>query len=278
MELKKIAFSSILILFGCLLTFAQSPAEKISEIKRQGDKYWYAESTGADEKATLDKARLLLTDVVRSQLTQDKEPEELLAKAQGIVSGAQHIVASRGPLKRVFVYVEKKTGDKPKTVVAAQILESPAVSEVKTQTVETPAVETPAEENNDAVVIELGNPKSETTNAEEIKKQSSLVVVNDVENDESLNISDFEHEILNVSTASGIEKFLKSKKADGEISGFGRLKTMPSSGDLYLFIFNPAGEIEAYLRRKNGEINRIDDNSSCAIADFKGCGAIWFKR
>lgn len=213
---------------------AQSAIAKISEIKSQGDKYWYSESTGADEKATHEKAKIFLTDVVRSSLKED-DPEKLLSKARGIVADAQFVVASRGPLKRVFVYVEKTRGDTKDSSIKS-------------------------ENDEEAIVIDLGEVKVEVEPQVEIVK-----------------ISDFEQEVLNVGSASEIENFLKKKKAGGEVTGFGRLKTMPTSGDLYMFIFNPKGEVEACLKREKGEITRIDNGNNCAISDYKGCGAIWFK-
>lgn len=244
--LLKITLVALFVNVFSFTLLAQSASEKISEIKKQGDKYWYSESTGADENATLEKAKIFLADVVRSSFKGD-DPEKLFAKAQGIAAGAQYVVASRGPLKRVFVYVEKTEGGVKD-------------STIKPENEPENKPENKPENEEEAIVIDLGEVKV----AEEQKVEVPQ-------------ISDFEQEILNVGSASEIESFLKTKKANGEITGFGRLKTMPSSGDLYLFIFNPQGEIEACLKRDKGEIKRIDNGNHCAISDYKGCGAIWFK-
>lgn len=253
----------ILWILGLLMAVAasqaQTPAEKISEVKRQGDKYWYAESTGADESATLEKARTLLTDVVRSHLPKGEDPEKLLAEAQGIVKGAQHVVAARGPLKRVFVYVASS---------AHEIKKAPSIEE------------------EEAIVIDLGasaQPETATMPAKDLSltpvEEIPATVAEEVPavTKPERRLSELERGMLGVESAQGIESFLKQKKAAGEIRQFGRLKTMPMSGDLYIFIFNPAGGIEAPLQRKGNEIIRLDDNTNCAIEDFKGCGAIWFK-
>lgn len=241
--------SALIYIIMCI-TFLQLNAQdavvnavqEINKIKRSSE-YIFAESTTQDWSEALENAKTLLVSQielwVKSEL-KDNESAGYVAKAGNHIF---EIKATRGQLYRAFVYVKKS--DLMPYSESDQVLVVPVNKEAE-MTVS--LVE--QKENNEEEVI-VAKPKYEP--------------------------SEFEKTMLNVSSANSINSYIKELQSSNKIGAFGKYAEMPKDGDCYLFVYNPQGEIPAYLYRKDSKYINLKTGEEDEIKNYKGCGAFWFQ-
>jgi hypothetical protein len=84
-------------------------------------------------------------------------------------------------------------------------------------------------------------------------------------------------QIKKAKTFFELKNIIEPLKKSGDITDYGKFATAEKPEECYLIVYDPAGNIRALLgkgteTRKNLKTGK-DDN----IANYRGCGAIWFK-
>lgn len=233
-----------------MAVFAQgtTAASSINEIKRQPDRFIFAENTASSFDEADSNARTFLTDAILNAL--DSSTPDRIETATRLASMASSLSAKRGNLNRIFLYIDRELLNIDKNSSSENI----CIPEPEPQVIG--HVE-PAQMNNlqEETVIAETPPEEETeTTADSITEK-----------------------MLAVSMASDIENFVKTLKTNGDISQYGRLKDMPYSGRIYIFIFNKNNEVVARLVKEKNKMTDIISGLPREINEFKGCGCIWMK-
>lgn len=216
--------------------------QEINKIKRSSE-YIYAESTTQDWGEALENAKTLLISQielwVKSEL-KDNDSAGYVAKAGNHIF---EIKATRGQLYRAFVYVKK--------------------SDLM-----------PYSESDQVLIVPVNKESEMTVSLVEQKEKNDT---DTIAAKPKYVPSDFEKTILNVSSANSINSFIKDLQSTNKISAFGKYAEMPKEGDCYLFVYNPQGEIPAYLYRKGSTYINLKTGEDDEIKIYKGCGAFWFQ-
>lgn len=165
------------------------------------------------------------------------EVEDRRSRALTIAENAIPIFAKRGTLHRTFLYVNR--------------------SHIS------------GEQQEEKQTIALTNEDESTAHPKvsEMTIQDNCDVIKD----------SIANKMLRVTKASEIQPFVISMKQTGEISDFGRLKSLPVEGKCYVFIFDKNNDVIAWLKKDDTAITNIITNNPQQISDFKGCGCIWFR-
>lgn len=229
-------------------TTTQNAIQEINQIKRNSDVYYFAEATAQTWEEALENAKTLLSAQIEmwAKTEQSGNPVETY-----IARASEHlfeIKATRGQLFRAFVYVKKSevlalSSNEDVLVVPIKGEESPSVTLV------TPVQEEKEEEKEEEPTIQV-----------EIRELSA-----------------FEKEILSVSSFSKISDFIRTLQSSNKISKMGKYSDMPQDEECYLFVYNPQGEIPAYMHKTTKGYFNLKTKTQDDIKNYKGCGALWFQ-
>lgn len=241
----------LLLLFSlcpCLTAFpqGQSSSKSINEIKRQPDKYIFAENTATSADDAKSNALALLTDAIFNAL--DPDTPDRREVATEMAESATQVSAMRGNLCRIFLYVSK---DRLNGDTGEQAKQDSMLEENET-VIDVEDILSSSEKSEETVPEETALPVEETSDPIAEKMKS-------------------------VSKASDIEGFVKNLKSEGAVSRFGRLKDLPAVGKSYIFIFNKNNEVVARLLKEDDKISDLLSGKPRQISEFKGCGCIWMK-
>lgn len=238
MKIKQIFY--LAIAFFSLSATAQTNSDAVKNINaiKSDTTFISAESTVKDWETAYENARLLLTREIEDWLI-----AKGISNVAGVVATSkEHILeikTTRGSLYRAFVYVKK--------------------SDLLTYT-----------DKSKVVVVDVNPTPEHVVNYED---QGPLV-------DESpkFSLTTFEKELLFIKESKEIEPFIKEKKQSGTIDKYGKYANMPSSGTIYIFIYNKEGKVPACLKSIEGlTINLTSGKQEDVSQNYKGCGAIWFQ-
>lgn len=232
----------------CLTAFpqGQSSSKSINEIKRQPDKYIFAENTAASADDAKSNALALLTDAIFNAL--DPDTPDRREVATEMAESAAQVSATRGNLNRIFLYISRDelSGD-----TSAQAKQDSMPEENET-------------------VIDVEDILSSSVKSEETEPEETALPMEET-------FDPIAEKMKSVSKPSDIEGFVKNLKSEGSISRFGRLKDLPAVGKSYIFIFNKNNEVVARLLKEDDKISDLLSGKPRQINEFKGCGCIWMK-
>lgn len=232
----------------CLTAFpqGQSSSKSINEIKRQPDKYIFAENTAASADDAKSNALALLTDAIFNAL--DPDTPDRREVATEMAESAAQVSAMRGNLNRIFLYISRDelSGD-----TSAQAKQDSMPEENET-------------------VIDVEDILSSSVKSEETEPEETALPMEET-------FDPIAEKMKSVSKASDIEGFVKNLKSEGSVSRFGRLKDLPAVGKSYIFIFNKNNEVVARLLKEDDKISDLLSGKPRQINEFKGCGCIWMK-
>jgi len=238
MSIKKIFYFAIA--FFSLSATAQTNSDAVRNINsiKSDTTFICAESTVKDWKTAYENARLLLTREIEDWLI-----AKGISNVAGVVATSnEHILeikTTRGSLYRAFVYVKK--------------------SDLLTYT-----------DKSKVVVVDVN---SVSEHVVKIEADGQLV-----EESTKFSLTPFEKELLFIKESKEIEPFIKEKMQSGTIEKYGRYANMPSSGTIYLFIYNKEGKVPACLKSIEGlTVNLTSGKQEDVSQTYKGCGAIWFQ-
>jgi len=85
--------------------------------------------------------------------------------------------------------------------------------------------------------------------------------------------------IASIKSFFDLQKVMEPLKQQGVITDYGKYATMKEPAQSYLIIYDLAGNIKAVLGKDRGEGVRTNLNThkDDGTANYKGCGALWFK-
>lgn len=261
----------ILALAICSYTTAfaqgQTVASSINEIKRQPDRFIFAENTAPSFDEADANARTILTDAIFNAL--DPSTPDRVETAVRLASMATPLSAKRGNLSRIFLYLDREmlNMDKETSAVNTEVTE-PMVTQ---QDVWTPAQEI----NEPDKYVQIPDTGMEPTQMN--LPEETIIELTLPEEETETKADPIAQKMLDVSLASDIENFVRTLKSNGEISKFGRLKDIPASGKIYIFIFDKNNEVVAKLVKEGDNTTDIISGKPREINEFKGCGCIWMK-
>ena len=70
---------------------------------------------------------------------------------------------------------------------------------------------------------------------------------------------------------------MEPMKAQGEIADYGKYATAEHPEDCYLIVYDPAGNIKAWLDKGSDVRRNLKTDQDDSLLNYRGCGAIWFK-
>ena len=74
-----------------------------------------------------------------------------------------------------------------------------------------------------------------------------------------------------------LRQIMEPLKQKGEILDYGKYATAKNPEDCYLIVYDPAGNIRAFLGKGKEERQNLKTGKLDSIENYHGCGAIWFR-
>ena len=74
-----------------------------------------------------------------------------------------------------------------------------------------------------------------------------------------------------------LRPIMEPLKENGDIIDYGKYATAENPEECYLIVYDVAGNIRALLDKGSGTRWNLLTNKNDSIANYRGCGAIWFK-
>lgn len=219
--------------------------KNINMVKRDTN-YLYAEATMKDLDEAYNGACAILEMKV-SDWVKSQNPEE--GTDICIVKAKNHLVqlqTRRGDFYRAFVYVKK-----------SDILPVADKSEVQIMEV-APVKQTAKIEPTPAIIVK-----------EEMPAQA--------EEAPTIQLTPDEKQMVQVKNFYDVEAFIKSLKAKGRLSNYGKYSTMPANEDCHLFIYDKQGNIPALIRKTGAKQYNLNTLKEDNVTNYKNCGAIWLQ-
>lgn len=261
---RRMLYILIMVLLTVGSLYAQSPTQEINAIKQQTDKYLYAESTDAIWDNALDNAKVMLEENVRlwARSKGDADMESIVGH---LMANRKEIKAMRGNLYRAFVYVSiseiANTEAHPKV---------PATKEMPS----TKGNSTSSEPIESKVQNEQNPEETVTMHIGEAVMQ---VAETKVEEEKTMQLSDYEKKIVGIVDANEIGPFIKKSQQDGYVTNYGKYSNIPSVGECYVFVYTRELKVAAHLKKTGSTYTNLINGKIDDITNYKGCGAYWFQ-
>lgn len=245
----------LLLLFGAYFTVqAQTELEQINAIKSNLD---FLSATGTSTKSSED-AVSIAKDLIALEIEQwlkDNSVDNIAGYVAKSCENISQITTQRGSLFRVFVYVKKTdilTYNKGDDVLVVDLAENKLTSK-----------------------NEVASTSANLSSAPKDKINESLSPV--VESKPVYVPSAFERQLISIKTFSSLNDYINQGRERGDILNVGNYKTLPTSGNFYVFIHNREGNVPACLKPNGTTYINIVTGEEDAITNYKGCGAIWIQ-
>ena len=215
------------------VVYAQNAASELNTIKKQPDTYLWAECTAATLEEAKANAVLLLQAKLENNvpLPQDK---------------MQTLYCMRGDMYRVLVFVNTST------------LQS-------------------AGENNSSGTTVLVNLPPQSQPQASASPQSVSLPVKVETSSSSASVEQYTHpdtecnkmlrQMLTVTTAEELSALYQQWKSDGLVFAYGNKRNIPLS-DCYIFVYNRAGRICAYLYQHQGKVTDVLHNKEQMLSEY----------
>ena len=270
--MKKTLLLTFLAFAFTLFTEAQTTAQqRINDIKRQADRYVYADVTMPLQSDAVLMAKrqlgLVLEEWLRSEGYRKVRPD----LATAIARQSETITTPRADMIRVFAYMEKERVErmvkKPSLLTALAPEHADALSGHQAST--------------DSVAPSGLVAVEDTTLSEEVVVEGSEAPVESVDGTETVDspadraVSDALRRILAVNSFFDLKAIIVPLKEQGVIEDYGKYETMSDPERCYLIVYDPNGQVVAVLapdgkERMNMKTEKLDNEHN-----YSGCGAIW---
>lgn len=73
-----------------------------------------------------------------------------------------------------------------------------------------------------------------------------------------------------------LKDIMEPLKKQGDIIDYGKYATIKNPGECYLIVYDPAGNIKAFLGKGEESRQNLKTGKADNISNYRGCGAIWF--
>lgn len=223
----------------CQMTLAQSNRlDDINAIKKSPN-YLYAESTMRTADEALEVAQdLLREEIIQWTINETDTPMDSI-KAQELSLKADTMMMPRVDMIRVFVYI-RKTEVFPSTPIVPTTPEPSKDSTLVNDTIK-------------QILLDRFVPKPNYTHGDILNK------------------------MMKARNFFELRDIMEPMKKNGEIADYGKYATARDPVNCYLIIYDPAGNIVAWLGRGKDKRQNLKTGKSDSEHNYRGCGAIWFK-
>lgn len=83
-------------------------------------------------------------------------------------------------------------------------------------------------------------------------------------------------EIMKARNFFELKEIMEPMKSEGKIIDYGKYATAKNPDVCYLIIYDPAGNIKAWLDKGKDPRRNLKTQKLDSISNYRGCGAIWF--
>lgn len=228
----------LLLVSICQLAFAQdSRLYDINAIKKSPN-YLYAEAT----MLTAEEALLVAQDMLREEIIQwsQKEMDTPIdsIKAQELSLIADTMMMPRVDKIRVFAYISK-------AIINPGVQSKPFATESSTDS-------TLINDSIRHILIDHFAPK-------QTKSRGDVLL-----------------RIMKARNFFELRDIMEPMKKNGEITDYGKYATIRDPAICYLIVYDPAGNIVAWLGTGEDKRQNLKTGKSDSENNYPGCGAIWF--
>ena len=130
----------------------------------------------------------------------------------------------------------------------------------------------PVVDKNEVVVFDVKKQKKTNATSSEIISEDARI-----EPKSAIVLTAEEKNMTSINQFVDIEPYLSGLKKQGKLESYGKYKTMPTSGQVYCFVYDKAGTVVAQLRRDGKDFVNLKTFATEMISDYKNCGAIWLR-
>lgn len=261
--MKKVV-SILMMCCICLMVFAlDKRLDEINAIKKNPD-YLYAESTMKSANEALKVARnLLREEIVRWTAEELGEPMDSVS-AHHLSREGDIMMMNRADLKRVFVYINKEMVS-PSYQPIAPI--DPENTEKETKP--TPEELTPKH-------VEAKPEQVEEKDSSLVDDQMKDVLVKHFAPKPEKKHGSVIQKVMKARNFFELKDVMEPLKKSGEIIDYGKYLTAKNLPECYLIVYDPAGNIIAWLDKGENTRKNLKTGKADSIGNYHGCGAIWF--
>jgi hypothetical protein len=82
--------------------------------------------------------------------------------------------------------------------------------------------------------------------------------------------------ILHAKNFFELREIMEPLKERGDIVDYGKYASMKNPADCYLIVYDPAGNICAWLDKGSDTRRNLKTGKEDTVKNYRGCGAIWF--
>lgn len=227
----------IMALIAALPIMANDRVADINAIKKSPD-FLSAEATmkTADEAAIV--ARDLLRDEIIRWTTEELKSPIDSVEAQRFSEKADTMTTQRVDMMRVLVYIDKASVEEPIPTLAS---EPEAASD-----------HTLLSDSARQIILQRFAPKKAVLSQGVIRK------------------------MMRARNFFELKDVMEPLKKSGEIIDYGKYATAKNPALCYLIVYDPAGNLVAWLGKGDEKRKNLKTGKSESIRDYRGCGAIWF--
>lgn len=83
-------------------------------------------------------------------------------------------------------------------------------------------------------------------------------------------------EIMKARNFFELKEIMEPLKKEGKIIDYGKYATAKNPEECYLIVYDPAGNIKAWLNKGKDPRRNLKTQKPDPISNYRGCGAIWF--
>ena len=263
----------------------QSPAytqdqklERINTIKKSSD-YLYADVT----MPTLEDAASQAYEQLQREVYGWMDPEKLLAVE--INSMADTIITQRANMFRVFAYANKselQSAVESDSCVCPQTEEATVQEDVQFPTCPAHSCDSANLSVGVDTIPKQSLPYHHLTQYFGSTPHRPVVAGDTIRQLLMHNFLGRKGEVIEqlkkARTFFELRQIMEPLKAKGDILDYGKYATAKKPEDCFLIVYDPAGNIRALLGKgKEGTRSNMITGKADGIANYRGCGAIWFK-
>ena len=84
-------------------------------------------------------------------------------------------------------------------------------------------------------------------------------------------------QIMQAKSFYQLKRIIEPLSAQGQIRSYGKYATMTQPSDSYLIIYDPDGDIRAFLGKGSSRRKNLVTGQDDSEHNYSGCGAIWFQ-
>ena len=230
----------ILALGAVLPILANDRAADINAIKKSPD-FLSAEATMKTADEAVAVARDLLRDEIIRWTTDELQTPMDSVEAQRISEQADTMTTERVNMMRVFVYIDKGS------------ITGPTPAPIPETAQESATENTLLTDSARQIILQRFAPKKP------VIRRGDVIT-----------------KMMRARNFFELKDVMEPLKKSGEITGYGKYATAQNPALCYLIVYDPAGNLVAWLGKGEETRKNLKTGKTESIRDYRGCGAIWF--